>query len=162
MRKSLTGAIIGLLLLPQVSFAQADAVGIEFLSPLVQTIITLLHDRIAELSAEVVLLRGSSVTAPTCPTLGASIDSRDDVERSIRAKYAGLIADVDLKIAEQQEIKNRVIEERNKLGTGITPIREGQINAIINTADVELAKLATKKLKLNAELSKELASVGVY
>src|SRR3990167_9287256 len=66
--------IIGVLaLFPIIGFAQADKVGIEYLSPLVQTIIKLLQERIAVLQKEVdtcnAKLAEKSVVTPTAPVV---------------------------------------------------------------------------------------------
>src|SRR3990167_1793196 len=67
--------IIGVLaLFPIIGFAQADKVGIEYLSPLVQTIIKLLQERIAVLQKEVdtcnaKLVEKSVVVTPPTPVV---------------------------------------------------------------------------------------------
>ena len=74
--------IIGVLaLFPIIGFAQADKVGIEYLSPLVQTIIKLLQERIAVLQKEVdtcnAKLAEKSVLTPTVVVTPAPVSQVD-------------------------------------------------------------------------------------
>lgn len=65
MKKALVGALIISVFVPSVAFAQVDrAAGVEFLSPLVQTIVRLLQDRIGVLQARISELeKGTSCVA---------------------------------------------------------------------------------------------------
>lgn len=166
MKKSLTGAIIGLLLLPQVSFAQSDAVGMEFLSPLVQTIITLLHDRIAELTAEVAFLRSNTVS---CEPLGATLTPQQKVDtlnaqeaNRIRAEFAQRYLEIDQQIADLIAERDFELSELDRTYNGATEGLNKAKNEVINATKIKINTLQTEKDNVKLEERRQLASVGVY
>lgn len=73
MKKAIAGGLLFISIIPFNAFAVTSAsVGIEFLSPLVQTIIGLLQERIAILSAENTNLRQQVASCQTAPVLGSA------------------------------------------------------------------------------------------
>lgn len=79
MKKAIAGGLLFISIIPFNAFAVTSAsVGIEFLSPLVQTIIGLLQERIAILSAENTNLRQQVASCQTAPVLGSAPTVQND------------------------------------------------------------------------------------
>lgn len=115
MKKTLVGLALALVFIPNVSFAQTKS-GYEFLTPLVQTIISLLQDRITELQYTVAKLEDKiqdmeNIRPESAPSCVGVVQSTSQVVTNPNeervATIKAQIADVDTKL-------DNVIKERRE------------------------------------------------
>lgn len=164
MKKILGGLFVGLLfVIPTNSYA-VTADGIEFLSPLVQTIITLLQDRIAELTAEIAVLRANTET-PSCAQLGSTptntLLTNEEVVR-IKAEFAQKYLDLDLKIGQLQTERDAKIVELRATYDGATEGLNKAENDILREYKTKINTLQVERNQLQLEERRQLSLQGVY
>lgn len=151
-------AVVTAFLLPNTSLASNHEAGLEFLSPLVQNIITLLHDRIAELDAENQILRAQlEVAKNQCIIVGGTVTQTN--EEKLREEYMVLINKVEADIQVSQEKLNELKAEKKALGTGITASEIAYYNEELPKAESELFDLEQRRASLWTELSNKLRGI---
>lgn len=163
MKKHIGAALLVVFMVPHLTFAAVNP-GVEFLSPLVQTIIQLLQDRIAVLSEEnrvLKLAKSEPVVCGNTSTLQTPQQRHDELMRleaqRIRAEYSVKISEVESKIT-AMEVKLRDPAVSWECGGYGCPFRLQEEAK----ARKELLALYDQKRALEAERKQSLASVGVF
>lgn len=165
MKKIIGGLLVAIFLIPNVSLADNGEAGIEYLTPLVQTIITLLQERIADLSAENDLLRAQLANQPAvqqCPVLGSAepafVDPVKQRRDAIHAEYAPLIAEIETEIVDWRNKLNQAKTAKQALGSGITSYEIELYNKQIDEANRMIADLELQRHGLEVERNNKLNS----
>jgi len=166
MKKYIVGFLLGVFLIPSVTLASVNP-GVEFLSPLVQTIIQLLQDRISVLSAENEALRAQLAAQTTICVSGAVKSTETPQDRyntlmkaeevRIRSEFASRIAPIE---AEIRELSQKIQDPMTHFECGGygCPVRKFGIEA----AEKRIRELTIQKQAIEVERAKQLAAVGVF
>lgn len=158
--------VVGLLLLLPLTASADSKAGLEFLTPLVQQIITLLHDRIAVLSAEVQFLRANqpvcgAVQPPVVQTVVQPDPRKEEAER-VKLEYARLYITLDERAnavrAKQREARDEIV----RLSTGITAYQKYTLDRVITDGEIEMGRIAQERSQLSIEERRKLVELGVY
>lgn len=162
-----TIAIALLVLAPMSVSANVDKqAGIEFLSPLVQTIIQLLQERIAVLAQEVAFLKANQ---PVCGAVAPQITPQQKANEMntqeanrIRAEFSQKYIAIDEKINVERKIISDSKAEIIRLGSGITANEKNTLDKRIQASENVIITLENEKASLKIEERRQLSFVGVY
>lgn len=156
-------ALALVLIIPNVSYASVDKqAGVEFLSPLVQTIIQLLQDRIAVLTQEVELLKNRQPVQALCgaPVTQTPKQRADEVNaqeaNKIRFEFSQKYIALD---KELNDLRTKVMEpEVWECGGYGCPNRDRELK----NANERISAILQEKASLQIEERRQLSFVGVY
>ena len=152
--KYVTGFIIGLIFLAPVNVGAVSA-GVEFQTPLVQRIVSLLHDRIAELTERVRELENQT----QCSIGGVS--HADELRREYAIKMNNIDEDIVALRQENTEAKSEMEELKRQNGS-IATAKLNYRRRLVKENTNEIESLENNRQKLEIELRRKLIELGEY